>query len=80
MEQLFQSLGAVSVSFLDAEDEPVFQLEPDSTPLWQQTMLSALFESDAVMADVVAAVTSGSRLTENELIIEQIEGQDWERA
>ncbi|WP_237133002.1 50S ribosomal protein L11 methyltransferase [Pseudohongiella sp. O18] len=80
MEQLFQSLGAVSVSFLDAEDEPVFQLEPDSTPLWQQTMLSALFESDVVIDDVIAAVVAGSRLQENELIIEQIEDQDWERA
>jgi len=80
MEQLFQSLGAVSVSFLDAEDEPVFQLEPDSTPLWQQTMLCALFEHDASIGDIVAAITVASRLDKSDLIIENIADQDWERA
>jgi ribosomal protein L11 methyltransferase len=80
MEQLFQSLGAVSVSFLDAEDEPVFQLDPDSTPLWQQTLLSALFESDAEMDNILAAIKAASRLEDSDLIIEHIEDQDWERA
>jgi ribosomal protein L11 methyltransferase len=80
MEHLFQSLGAVSVSFLDAEDEPVFQLEPDSTPLWQQTLLSALFEADANINDISAAVCAASRLEQRDLIIEHIADQDWERA
>jgi ribosomal protein L11 methyltransferase len=80
MEQMFQSLGAVSVSLLDAEDEAVFQLDPGSTPLWQQTLLCALFEHEAVSEDIVATVTSMSRLTTADLLIENIEDQDWERA
>ncbi|ALO45196.1 50S ribosomal protein L11 methyltransferase [Pseudohongiella spirulinae] len=80
MEQLFQSLGAVSVSFLDAEDEPVFQLDPDSTPLWQQTLLSVLFEADADLEDILTTVKSASRLEDRDLIVEQIDDQDWERA
>ena len=47
MEQLFQSLGAVSVTLIDAEDVPVFQLDPGTTPLWQNMKLSALFEAKA---------------------------------
>ncbi|WP_339856968.1 50S ribosomal protein L11 methyltransferase [Pseudohongiella acticola] len=80
MEQLFQSAGAVSVTLLDAEDEPVFQLDPDSTPLWQQTMLCALYESDADADSIIALITAGSRLQESDLLTENIADQDWERA
>jgi ribosomal protein L11 methyltransferase len=86
MELLFQSLGAVSVTLLDAEDEPVFQLDPGSTPLWQQTMLCALFEHDVVAGEaeeaeeIVLAITAASRLQADDLIIETIKDQDWERA
>lgn len=80
MEQLFQSVGAVSVTLLDAEDEAVFQLDPDSTPLWQQTMLCALFEEDTDADDVIATLTAGSRLLESDLLSEKIADQDWERA
>jgi len=80
MEQLFQSVGAVSVTLLDAEDEPVFQLDPGSTPLWQQTLLCALFEDDADAESIIATLTAGSRLLEGDLLTEKIADQDWERA
>jgi ribosomal protein L11 methyltransferase len=80
MEHLFQSLGAVSVTLLDAEDEPVFQLDSDSTPLWQQVLLSALFEHDAPAHEIVATITAMSRLQDQDLLIEHIADQDWERA
>ena len=80
MEQLFQSVGAVSVTLLDAEDEPVFQLDPDSTPLWQQTLLCALFEENTDPDAVIATLTAGSRLLESDLLTEKIADQDWERA
>lgn len=80
MEQLFQSLGAVSVSFLDAEDEAVFQLEPGATPLWQQTLLSALFEQETPIEEILLTLKSASRLTDEDLLVETIEDQDWERA
>ncbi|MDF1622854.1 MAG: 50S ribosomal protein L11 methyltransferase [Pseudohongiella nitratireducens] len=80
MEQLFQSLGAVSVSFLDAEDEAVFQLEPGATPLWQQTLLSALFEEDTPIDEILLTLKSASLLSDEDLVVETIEDQDWERA
>ncbi len=80
MEQLFQSVGAVSVTLLDAEDEPVFQLDPDSTPLWQQTLLCALFEENTDPDAVIATLIAGSRLLESDLLTEKIADQDWERA
>lgn len=79
MEQLFQSVGAVSVTLLDAEDEPVFQLDPDSTPLWQQTLLCALFEDDADPDAIIEIITGASRLLASDLLSEKIADQDWER-
>lgn len=80
MEQLFQSLGAVSVTLIDAEDVPVFQLEPGSTPLWPNMKLSALFEAGAPLSALVQRISVASRLREQDLIIEEILDQDWERA
>ena len=80
MEQLFQSLGAVSVTLQDAEDVAVFQLDPGTTPLWQNMQLNALFEAKAPLKTIVKRIVNGSRLTEQDLEIEEIADQDWERA
>jgi ribosomal protein L11 methyltransferase len=80
MEQLFQSAGAVSVTLLDAEDVPVFQLDPGTTPLWQNMRLSALFEATASVEQIVNQLQAGSRLQPQDLHIEEIPDQDWERA
>lgn len=80
MEQLFQSAGAVSVTLLDAEDVPVFQLDPGTTPLWQNMRLSALFEANASVEQIVNQLQAGSRLQPQDLHIEEIPDQDWERA
>lgn len=79
LEDLFQSLGAVSVTLLDAEDEPVFQLDSDSTPLWQHVLVTALFEHHVNANDVTAALAA-SELGYSDLIIEELGDQDWERA
>ena len=80
MEKLFQSVGAVSVTLLDAEDVPVFQLDPGTTPLWQNMRLSALFEADVAIDTIVQKLQHNSRLQRQDLEIEEIPDQDWERA
>src|SRR5690554_4107607 len=79
LEHLLQSLGAVSVTLVDAEDEPVFQLDSDTTPLWQQVLVIALFEHHVVADDIVSALAA-SDVTPADLKIEQLADQDWERA
>ena len=44
IETSLLNFGAVSISFLDAEDQAVFQLEPGGTILWEATVVVALFE------------------------------------
>ena len=43
-EDAFLEVGAVSVTFMDAEDQPIFEPELNTTPLWSHTHLLALFE------------------------------------
>jgi ribosomal protein L11 methyltransferase len=38
--------GALSVSFEDAGDQPLFEPKPGETPVWQRTRVTALFDRD----------------------------------
>lgn len=43
----FSELGAVSVTYTDAEDEPVYEPAIDQTKIWSNTQVTALFEMNA---------------------------------
>jgi ribosomal protein L11 methyltransferase len=47
LSDFFSELGAVSVTFSDAEDEPVYEPAIDQTIVWSNTRVTALFELDA---------------------------------
>ena len=81
LEQRLLELGATSVSFLDAGDEPVFQLDSHSTPLWQHTRASGLFEagSDVQAVQQALATEFGLKIGDS-LQLETLPDQDWERA
>ena len=53
-EDAFLEVGAVSVTFMDAEDQPIFEPELNTTPLWSHTHLLALFEGGTEAASVLA--------------------------
>jgi ribosomal protein L11 methyltransferase len=79
-EDALLEVGAVSVTFMDAEDQPIFEPDLGTTPLWSHTHLLALFEGDADADQVVAhlRLLTGDPLPEHQ--IERIEDQDWERS
>ena len=80
LEDQLLELGAVSVTFMDAEDQPIFEPDLGTTPLWTHTHLLALFEdgtdTDAVLAHL--KLQRGGELPEYQ--VERIEDQDWERS
>ena len=79
-EDAFLEVGAVSVTFMDAEDQPIFEPDLGTTPLWSHTHLLALFEADTD-ADALLAhlqLLRGGELPEHQ--VEVIEEQDWERS
>ncbi|MCO6056547.1 50S ribosomal protein L11 methyltransferase [Pseudomonas sp. MOB-449] len=79
-EDALLEVGAVSVTFMDAEDQPIFEPDLGTTPLWSHTHLLALFEADTDEASLVAhlELLTGGALPEHQ--IERIEDQDWERS
>ncbi|OEO27301.1 ribosomal protein L11 methyltransferase [Pseudomonas sp. J237] len=79
-EDALLEIGAVSVTFMDAEDQPIFEPELNTTPLWSHTHLLALFEADTDAAALMPhlQLLTGAELPEHH--IERIEDQDWERS
>ena len=79
-EDALLSIGAVSVTFMDAEDQPIYEPDLGTTPLWSHTHLLALFEADADLGHLSAQLELLTASPAPALQIEQIEDQDWERS
>ena len=79
-EDSLLEVGAVSVTFMDAEDQPIFEPDLGTTPLWSKTHLLALFEADVDPDDLLRHLTflCDGALPDHHL--ERIEDQDWERS
>jgi len=81
LERLLLEQGGLSISYLDAADQPVFQKEPGSTPLWDQVDLVCLFESDTNLDGLLFLLRHHQGIEDQEsLTLEIIEDQAWERA
>lgn len=80
LEDALLNVGAVSVTFMDAEDQPIFEPDLGTTPLWSHTHLLALFEADVEESNLLAhlQLLTGGELPDYQL--ERIEDQDWERS
>ena len=44
LSEVFHSMGALSITVLDAGDEPLLEPAPGDTPLWSRSRLVALFD------------------------------------
>jgi len=79
-EDALLEVGAVSVTFMDAEDQPIFEPDLNTTPLWSHTHLLALFEADTDASAVFAhlQLLTDAPLPEHQA--EVIADQDWERS
>ncbi|HIB62568.1 MAG TPA: 50S ribosomal protein L11 methyltransferase [Methylococcaceae bacterium] len=80
LSDLFSQFGAVSVTYLDALDEPIYEPEPGETKIWEQTRVVALFEM-SVHAEILELLVSqqfpGFSLQDWRLDI--LQDQVWER-
>ena len=76
----FTHLGAVSVTYMDAEDEPVYEPRIGETKIWTNTQVEALFELDIEPEDVKAAMNKKFKTIGNSWQYQFIEDQAWERA
>lgn len=79
-EEALSALGALSVTFMDAEDQPIFEPDLGTTPLWRHTHLLALFQApldEQALATHLQLLT-GAPLPAHEF--QTVQDQDWERS
>ena len=78
-EQALLDAGALSVTFRDAEDNPILEPGPGETPLWEDIILTGLFDADADTELLKEKIKSslGKTLA---IKIEPLEDKDWVRA
>lgn len=77
----FTESGALSVTYMDAEDRPVYEPPPGETKIWQQTTVIALYEMDAepeLIKNALFDSFNGSPLEGWKQ--EVLQDQAWERA
>lgn len=77
-ETLFESLGAVSVVLDDAADQPLLEPLPGEQPIWDQVIVTGIFEEDTNPAMIETFI--GSQLADAKIHHEWLEEQVWERA
>jgi len=78
--ELLQQLGALSVTFSDAADQPIYEPGVNETPLWQTTEVLALFAAETDLAALVVDLQQRSDRPLPPLRADPLEDKDWVRA
>lgn len=80
-ETALQEAGAVSLTLLDAGDEPVHEPPPDATPVWSRTVVQGLFAADFRHEVLIRRLeAAGLPASKADIETEALPEQDWERA
>jgi len=72
---------AVSVTYTDSEDQPLYEPAPGETPIWDKVTVVALFPDNTLEAEIEEKLSS--KLSNSSLATRHyslLEDQDWERA
>ncbi len=82
LSDFLMQLGALAVTFLDAEDKPILEPKPGETPLWEHLIVLALFDANTETAvmDRVLSNSGYSKSFGQNYQWEIIRDQDWERS
>jgi ribosomal protein L11 methyltransferase len=84
LESLLMELGAVSVTLEDDEDQPLYEPDMGTTPLWMSTRVSGMFEARTNLQQIREALAEQyHQLTQQPLgpvEVEVVEDKDWTRA
>lgn len=81
LEDLLLGCGAMVVTFEDVNDDPVYEPELNTTPLWNSTRVTGLFEADADIEQIRPLIDEKGEELNIDLAtkIEILEDKDWER-
>ncbi|TBR40930.1 50S ribosomal protein L11 methyltransferase [Marinomonas agarivorans] len=81
LEDMLLDCGAMVVTLEDVNDTPVYEPELNTTPLWNDTRVTGLFEADADVEKIQSIIEEKATVlnTDLHLKIEILEDKDWER-
>ncbi|MEM7054629.1 MAG: 50S ribosomal protein L11 methyltransferase [Pseudomonadota bacterium] len=80
-EDLLWQLGAVSVTLIDAADQPIHEPGPGETPLWSALTIDALFDGTADPEPLQLRLLASGLIAKSEDIqLSSLDDQDWARA
>lgn len=71
--------GALSVTYQDAADQPLFEPPPGETPIWSDTRITGLFEAQSDVAAISSALKQQHPEHITALRSELLEDRDWIR-
>lgn len=82
-EDLLLEAGCAAVTFEDAKDQPIFEPELGTTPLWGSTVITGLFAAEHDLESTIAFLNEQKLSIEGgdkvEFKAEILEDKDWER-
>ncbi|MFT4676677.1 MAG: ribosomal protein L11 methyltransferase [Patiriisocius sp.] len=76
LESFLWETGAVSVTLIDGEDQPIFEPGPGETPLWPHLTVTALYEDDVDTVSIAATLRSQGYQV---LFTDELGDRVWER-
>lgn len=79
LEDLLLEAGASAVTLQDGQDQPLYEPELGSTPLWQHTIVIGLFDAHSDMEAVVEFLKQQYQQPFPTHKVEIVEDKDWER-
>ena len=78
LEQALLELGAVSIELSDAGNDPIWEPAPDTTPLWGNLRIAALFSANTSETSVRLAIAGSTPLDQKLPVrFSIIEDEDW---
>ena len=72
--------GACAITCRDADDVPILEPAPGETPLWDNSIITGLFDADADTDALIAALHRAMAQREHHIHSERLADQNWERA
>ncbi|MDX1800355.1 MAG: 50S ribosomal protein L11 methyltransferase, partial [Marinobacter sp.] len=84
LEDLLMDMGADAVSMADAADQPLYEPDPGTTPLWHQTSVTGLFDStrdiEQLTGDLRSAWHQQTQQSLPDIDVTLVEDKDWVRS
>ena len=74
---VLDDMGALSITILDAADEPLLEPLPGETPLWNSTRVVALFEPGTDPRPLQQTLRNLLEIPAMQLQVEQLDDRDW---